>query len=73
MVACEGVITTSSGHLPAPMISPLSDAYRTEITGVTATLNAIAKDTVRVQPFASLTEVTKVLAGIAAELDLPEA
>jgi CRISPR-associated protein Cst2 len=72
LVACEGLVSTSAGHLPAPMVSPLSDSYGDEIAGIAVTLNTIAKETVRVQPFATLTEATKMLAGIAAELDVPE-
>jgi CRISPR-associated protein Cst2 len=72
IVACEGVISYSSTSLPAPLVSPLNDSYRDEISGISAVLNRIAPESVAVHAFDSLKEGADILVGLADELALPE-
>jgi CRISPR-associated protein Cst2 len=71
IVNCEGVAAVSSTSLPAPTVSPLNDNYQEQITQAANVLDSIRKDGVKVRPFGTLADGVKVLAGIAAELDLP--
>jgi len=71
IVTCEGVVTASSTSLPAPTVSPLNDNYRDQITQVANVLNGISSSGVAVQQFGTLADGVSVLAGIAANLDLP--
>jgi CRISPR-associated protein Cst2 len=54
IVACEGIIATSTSYLPAPTMSPLSDDYRTQMESIRDTLNRIAPDCVRTYAFEDL-------------------
>jgi CRISPR-associated protein Cst2 len=72
VVACEGVVSYSSTSLPAPLVSPLNNGYRDEITGIGTVLNRIAPETVAVQSFDSLKEGADILVGLAEDLNLPE-
>jgi CRISPR-associated protein Cst2 len=54
IVACEGIIATSTSYLPAPTMSPLSDEYRTQMDSIRDTLNLIAPDCVRTYAFEDL-------------------
>jgi CRISPR-associated protein Cst2 len=54
IVACEGIIATSTSYLPAPTMSPLSDDYRTQMESIRDTLNQIAPDCVRTYAFEDL-------------------
>jgi len=67
IVACEGVVSTSSSSLPAPTVSPLSGGYASQIDQIAKTLNGIHPDTVQVHRFGSLAEAAAVLGGIADE------
>jgi len=71
IVNCEGVVAVSSTSLPAPTVSPLNDNYRDQIAQVANVLNDISSGGVAVQQFETLADGVSVLAGIAAELDLP--
>ena len=71
IVNCEGVVAVSSTSLPAPTVSPLNDNYRDQITRVATVLNGISSGGVAVQQFGTLADGVSVLAGIAADLDLP--
>jgi len=71
IVACEGIIATSSTCLPAPTVSPLSDKYREEMEGIAGVLNGIAKGAIETSRFSALTEGVKILADVAADLQLP--
>jgi len=71
IVNCEGVVAVSSTSLPAPTVSPLNDNYRDQITQTATVLNGISSGGVTVQQFGTLADGVSVLAGIAAELDLP--
>lgn len=73
IVNCEGVVAVSSTSLPAPTVSPLNDNYREQITQTATVLNSIRSGGVGVQQFETLADGVGVLAGIAAELDLPGA
>lgn len=73
IVACEGAISTSDAPLPAPMMSPLSDSYIEQLEDAAKVLNGIAKGpSVRIRKFQSLADAAKMLASVAAELQLPE-
>lgn len=72
IVACEGVVTTSSTSFPAPTISPLNDAYQDQAEAVRDVLNGIVADSVQVRRFASLSEGVRLLAEVAAHLQVGE-
>lgn len=72
IVACEGVVAVSSTSLPAPTVSPLHDNYRNQVTQAAAVLNGIKADGVKVTPFDTLADGVKVLADVAADLQVPE-
>jgi CRISPR-associated protein Cst2 len=71
IVSCEGVVASSSTSLPAPTVSPLNDNYRDQITQAATVLNGIRSEGVAVRRFETLADGVSVLAGIAADLDLP--
>ena len=73
IVACEGVITTSSTSLPAPTVSPLNDNYVEQIQRSAEELNRIRTDGVTVKPFGTLAQGVGELVNIATDLELPEA
>jgi len=72
IVACEGVVAVSSTSLPAPTVSPLHDNYRDQVTQAAAVLNGIRANSVVVTPFDTLADGVKVLADVAAKLQVPE-
>jgi CRISPR-associated protein Cst2 len=71
IVACEGVVSWSTASLPAPMMSPLNDNYRTQIAAIAGVLNDIRSSAIQVREFSSMAEGTKVLADVAADMDVP--
>jgi len=71
IVACEGIVATSSTSLPAPTVSPLNDKYREEMEGVAGVLNGIATNGVETRRFTTLTDGVKILADVAGQLQLP--
>jgi CRISPR-associated protein Cst2 len=73
IVACEGVITTSSTSLPAPTVSPLNDNYLDQIQRTAEELNKIKAEGVTVTPFRTLAQGVGELVNIATDLQLPEA
>jgi CRISPR-associated protein Cst2 len=73
LVACEGVVTTSSTSLPAPTVSPLHDNYREQIEQTKRELNKIKADGVTVRPFTTLADGVGELVNMAANLQVPEA
>jgi CRISPR-associated protein Cst2 len=72
IVACEGVVAVASTSLPAPTVSPLTDAYRQQITESAAVLNQIRPSAVAVHTFDSLADGIRVLADIAKDVAVPE-
>jgi CRISPR-associated protein Cst2 len=73
IVGCEGIVAVSRSSLPAPMLSPLDDAYQAEVEGCARALNKIQADGIWTQRFASTSEALDLLASLSAELDLPAA
>ncbi|MEW6245290.1 MAG: DevR family CRISPR-associated autoregulator [Nitrospirota bacterium] len=73
IVACEGVVAVSSTSLPAPTVSPLHDNYRDQIERAAAVLNGIKANGIAVLSFDTLADGVKVLAGVAADLQVPGA
>jgi CRISPR-associated protein Cst2 len=71
IVGCEGVLAVSRCSLPAPMLSPLDEAYRDEVDGCARALNRIHEDGVWTRRFASTSEALELLASLSAELELP--
>lgn len=61
LVDFSGVLTLSSGPMPAPTVSPLKDDYREQITRVSNALQRIAPNTVGVATFDSLGEFTDLI------------
>lgn len=70
IVACEGAVAVSSKSLPAPTVSPLHDNYRDQMDAAKAVLNSIQPDSVTVNRFETLAAGLKVLADIAADLQV---
>jgi len=54
IVDCRGIVTTSSSHLPAPMVSPLNPEYIGQMQSISATLNEIENGAITVHTFDSL-------------------
>lgn len=71
IVNCEGVVATSATSLPAPTVSPLHDDYDNEIARIADVLNEIHPGSIGVKKFASISEGVKVLADLAAGVELP--
>lgn len=71
IVACEGVVTVSSTSLPAPTVSPLHDNYREQVSHAATVLNGIRTNGVTVTNFDTLADGAGVLAGVAANLQVP--
>ncbi len=61
LVDFSGVLTLSSGPVPAPTVSPLKDDYREQIARVRDALTRIAGDTVSMATFDSLGEFTDLI------------
>jgi CRISPR-associated protein Cst2 len=61
LVDFSGVLTLSSGPVPAPTVSPLKDDYREQIAHVRDALTRIAGDTVSMATFDSLGEFTDLM------------
>jgi CRISPR-associated protein Cst2 len=61
LVDFSGVLTLSSGPVPAPTVSPLKDDYREQIARVRDALQRIAGDTVSMATFDSLGEFTDLI------------
>jgi CRISPR-associated protein Cst2 len=70
IVACEGIIATSSTSLPSPTVSPLNDKYREEMAGVAGVLNGISPNGIETKQFDTLADGVKILADIASQLQL---
>ncbi|GAB4423419.1 MAG: DevR family CRISPR-associated autoregulator [Anaerolineae bacterium] len=61
LVDFSGVLTLSSGPVPAPTVSPLKDDYREQIARVRDALTRITGDTVSMATFDSLGEFTDLI------------
>jgi CRISPR-associated protein Cst2 len=61
IVACEGVVATSSSSLPAPTVSPLNGGYVAQIEAIAKTLNGIRENSIEVTTFGTLAEAAAVL------------
>lgn len=64
LVDFSGVITLSTGPVPAPTVSPLKDNYREQIAEVRAALERVSPGTVGISAFDSLAEFTDILADL---------
>jgi CRISPR-associated protein Cst2 len=65
IVDCRGIVSTSKSHLPAPTVSPLSDAYRDQMIEIAETLNKLAPGSVDAKHFDSLASGVALLEKIA--------
>lgn len=65
IVHCEGVIVTSSSHLPAPTVSPLNDNYVDQMEKIAGTLNRIENASVTTIAFDSLAHAVSTLTDLA--------
>lgn len=73
IVGCEGIVAVSRSSLPAPMLSPLDEAYRDEVEGCARALNKIQPDSIWTRRFESASQAVDVLATLSAELSVPTA
>jgi CRISPR-associated protein Cst2 len=71
IVSCEGVVSWSTSSLPAPMMSPLHDDYRSQVREVAEVLNGIGGSSIMVREFSTMAEGTKVLADVSEVIDVP--
>jgi hypothetical protein len=69
-VTLEGVITTSTGVIPAPLVSPLLDSddddehnktYKKQIEGIVSALNGHGEQVVKMDVFNSISEFAALL------------
>ena len=65
IVNAEGVVTYSTGVLPAPTISPLNPGYRQEIDSISTALNRLHENSVTVRGFDSLSDLAAVMSDLA--------
>lgn len=72
IVACEGIIATSSTSLPAPTVSPLNDNFRDQMEQAANVLNKIRADVVTITPFTTLADGVGELVNIATDLRVAE-
>jgi CRISPR-associated protein Cst2 len=68
VLECSGVLTTSTSHFPAPMLSPISDNYRAEIGSIVETLNRLTPGAVEARTFDRLSDGVALLERISSEL-----
>ena len=68
IVDCQGIVTTSASHLPAPTVSPLANEYREQMESITETLNRLAPEAIGSRRFGSLADGVRVLQEIASEV-----
>lgn len=62
MVTFEGVVSLTTDVVPAPTVSPLNEAYRSEIEAVAGVLNGLRGDeAVAIRRFANLPEFAEVM------------
>lgn len=61
LVEFSGVLSYSTGPVPAPTVSPLKDDYDTQIFAIQSALESVAPGKVGVVPFASLGEFTGIV------------
>jgi CRISPR-associated protein Cst2 len=64
IVDLKGVISYTTGALPAPTVSPLNDRYDDEIIGVAEALNALHAETVKVEIFESPAGFAEIMRGL---------
>jgi CRISPR-associated protein Cst2 len=67
IVNLEGVISYTTGALPAPMVSPLRDRYDKQIAGVAEALNALHPESVKVEVFESPAAFAEIMRGLIAD------
>jgi len=68
IVKCSGILTISRSYLPAPMLSPIAEHYRAEITSVAQTLNRLTPDAIDVRAFEELSSAIEALERLGAEV-----
>lgn len=68
LVNLEGVISISSGSVPAPTVSPLKAGYDADIEGIVNALNRFRPDTVQFGAFNSASAFADSMATIAADV-----
>ncbi len=68
ILACSGVLTASSSYLPAPMLSPLTEGYRSRVGSIAETLNRITPGAVHAHFFDDLAEGAALIERVATEL-----
>jgi len=68
VMGCEGVISISTGNLPAPMLSPLADGYEEQVERLAASLNLMKPGTLKVKRFADMADAAGILAELSQRL-----
>lgn len=65
LVAAKGVVSYTTGVVPAPTVSPLNPNFENESEEIAATLNKLRADAVKVRRFATLSELAAILHDLA--------
>ena len=68
LVNLEGVLSVSSGAVPAPTVSPLKDNYQRQMTDIRDNLEKVAPGAVQLYPFDSLGAFTGIIGELLADL-----
>lgn len=68
LVNLEGVVSVSSGAVPAPTVSPLKDDYDQQIIGIRDNLEKVAPGAVQLYSFDSLGLFTGIIGDLLADL-----
>ncbi len=64
ILGCSGVLSTSASYLPAPLLSPMGEDYRLQISAISETLNGITPGAVRTHEFATLAQAAALLKSV---------
>lgn len=67
IVDVSGIVTVSRNVIPAPTLSPLQEAYQTELETLCETLNGIRADALSIHKFASLTQYAQEMGQLVAD------
>jgi CRISPR-associated protein Cst2 len=65
ILGCSGIAAWSRSHFPAPLVSPLTDAYQGEMESVAATINRSGGETISTERFQSLGQGVELLSKVA--------
>ncbi|MDX2180975.1 MAG: DevR family CRISPR-associated autoregulator [Bryobacteraceae bacterium] len=68
IVACLGIVATSSTYLPAPAMSPLNDAFVTQVESLKDTLNKMHPDALATYKFTDMAAAAEILRDVSTKV-----